>query len=59
MQEITKEQFIKDYNSMTYDKLCEKYKISRNTISKLAKQLNLKKRVGRRMNIKIIDNERI
>ena len=58
MQEITKEQFIKDYNSMTYDKLCEKYKIGRNTISKLAKQLNLKKRVGRRMNIKIIDGER-
>ena len=55
MREVTKEQFINDYNTMTYDMLCEKYKISRNTISKFAKILNLKKKVGRKMNLRIID----
>lgn len=40
---MTREQFIKDYNSMTNKQLAEKYQVSEMTIYRKAKKLQLKK----------------
>ena len=43
---ITKEEFIKLYNELTYVELQERLNLSSATVAKLAKKLNLKKQRG-------------
>jgi len=51
---INKEEFIKDYNEMTYEQLMEKYKIKKYQLVDIVKKLNLSKKVGRKKQINII-----
>lgn len=48
---MNKEQFIEDYNRLTYEQLAKKYQVSRSTIRNLVKELNLEKPVGRKKKV--------
>lgn len=45
---LSKEKFKKDYQTMTYEQLAMKYCISRSTVRNLVKELGLSKPVGRK-----------
>lgn len=51
---INKEEFIKDYNEMTYEQLLEKYKIKKYQLVDIVKKLNLSKKVGRKKKVEIV-----
>lgn len=51
---INKEEFIKDYNEMTYEQLLEKYKIKKYQLVDIVKKLNLSKKVGRKKKVDIV-----
>ena len=48
---INKEEFIEDYNEMTYEQLLEKYKIKKYQLVDIVKKLNLSKKVGRKKKV--------
>lgn len=48
---IDKEEFIKNYQNLTYEELATKYSVSRSTVRLLARELKLSKPVGRKKKI--------
>lgn len=48
MMKINKEEFIKNYQNLTYEELAAKYSVSRSTVQLLARELKLSKPVGRK-----------
>ena len=57
MIEINSEKFKQDYIILTYDKLAEKYGISRSSVREIVKQLGLSKKRGVKKKIIVKENQ--
>lgn len=56
MKEISPNAFKQDYIVLTYDKLAEKYGISRSSVREIVKQLGLSKKCGAKKKIIVKEN---